>query len=82
MTRNIMINQFYPEVFEKDFDQKPIIIVIEFSHLSNFYSDARCAGSCEIMTLGTYNNKQNFQAEGKRVTIYTTLATSLPNLFH
>eukprot|EP00111_Clytia_hemisphaerica_P016308 TCONS_00048294-protein len=36
--------------------------------LGNFKkSDARCAGSCEIMTLGTYNNKQNFQTEGKRV---------------
>lgn len=36
--------------------------------LQNFRkSDGKCRNSCQILTLGTYNNKQNFQQEGKRV---------------
>lgn len=42
----------------------------EFKH-----TDPRCKDSCEILTLGTYNNKENYQFEGSKVLLGSWVST-------
>ena len=43
-------------------------IVKSFDKNMNFnFSDKRCKGSCEILTLGNYSNKDDFQNDGDKV---------------
>ena len=53
-----------------------------FAKGMNFnFSDKRCRGSCEILTLGNYSNKDDFQNDGDKVRLKLAiklLTTNVP----